>query len=502
MAKRPHQDEQIPSKDDLPFAVTGNILSQEPVPVLSEPAIKPGLSPPGPLLTRIRHSIGLDRAIAFTVLARSWSSLAGIGTLTLIARFLTPAEQGYYYTLYSLVALQIVFELGFSVVILQTASHEAAHLAFAPDGQISGPVTAHARLASVLQKSIRWYSVAAVLMAVIVLPLGMRFFATQSNSYAKGQLSAQPVFWILPWILVVTATMCTFQLDPIFSFLEGCGFVTQVAQVRLSQAILGTSLGWIALVLHHGLLAPGLMILGQAIAGAGFVLKKKRLLLPLLRHDPAEHRIQWGSEVWPFQWRIAISWICGYFIFQLFNPILFHYQGPVEAGRMGMSISVCGTLSAISIAWMNTKASPFGQMIARREYERLDRMFFRALWQSTSAATLSCSLVFAAVIMLRQAHISLALRLLPPLPLAMLMVATILNIVIFAEALYLRAHKQEKFMMNSIAGAICIAPSSFFFGQRFGALGISACYLLTTMLVGVGHGTYTFIKWRRILHLA
>src|SRR6202040_761144 len=103
-----------------------------------------------------------DRAVVFTILARGWTSLAGVGTLALIARFLSPPEQGYYYTFYSLVALQIVFELGFSVVILQTASHEAAHLTIAADGTITGPVAAHARLASVLQKSVRWYSIAAV----------------------------------------------------------------------------------------------------------------------------------------------------------------------------------------------------------------------------------------------------------------------------------------------------------------------------------------------------
>ena len=118
------------------------------------------------------QSAGVDRAVAFTVLARGWSSLAGIGTLTLIARFLSPAEQGFYYTFYSLVAIQIVFELGFSVVILQTASHEAAHLTISPDGAISGPAREHGRLASVLQKAVRWYSIAGILMAVTLLPLG------------------------------------------------------------------------------------------------------------------------------------------------------------------------------------------------------------------------------------------------------------------------------------------------------------------------------------------
>ena len=71
-------------------------------------------------VSRLRSLLGLDRATVFTVLARGWSSLAGLVTILLIAHFLTGAEQGYYYTFGSLVALQMVFELGFSFVILHT----------------------------------------------------------------------------------------------------------------------------------------------------------------------------------------------------------------------------------------------------------------------------------------------------------------------------------------------------------------------------------------------
>src|SRR5438045_5959336 len=106
-------------------------------------------------VARLRVLLGLDRATVFTVLARGWSSLAGLVTILLIAHFLTGAEQGYYYTFGSLVALQMVFELGFSFVIMQMASHECAHLSISKSGEISGDSATHARLASVLQKSVR-----------------------------------------------------------------------------------------------------------------------------------------------------------------------------------------------------------------------------------------------------------------------------------------------------------------------------------------------------------
>ena len=68
---------------------------------------------------RVRHILGMDRAVSFTVLARTWNILSGALTIILIAHFVSPTEQGYYYTFASLVSLQVVFELGFSLVILQ-----------------------------------------------------------------------------------------------------------------------------------------------------------------------------------------------------------------------------------------------------------------------------------------------------------------------------------------------------------------------------------------------
>ena len=134
-------------------------------------------SPARSLWTRFKHVSGVDRAIGFTVLARGWSTAGGVVTVLLIARFLNLAEQGYYYTFASLVALQIVFELGFSFVILQLAAHERAKLTILPSFQLTGDPVAHSRLASVLQKSVRWYSAAGLCMALSLLPAGFYFFS-------------------------------------------------------------------------------------------------------------------------------------------------------------------------------------------------------------------------------------------------------------------------------------------------------------------------------------
>ncbi len=456
----------------------------------------PGSSaiPAKTLSHRLAHALGLDAAILFTVLARGWSSLAGLVTLALIAHFLSPAEQGYYYTFYPLVNLQIIFELGFSVVILQTASHEAAHLHFTAEGSVAGPRFHAARLASTLAKAVRWYTVAALLLLAVLLPAGALFFS-------RHKVPGLVVPWLGPWILAAVATTLTFQIDPVFSFLEGCGFVPQVARARLAQAVTGSLLGWLALRLHHGLFAPGCIIGGQALAGACFLFTRRRLLRGLLRMKiQPEERVSWRTDIWPFQWRMAVSWVCGYFTFQLFTPVLFAHAGAVEAGRMGMSLNIAGALSTIAIAWMNTKAAPFGQLIARGHFSALDRSFRRALAQSTTLHLLGAGFVFVTALVLQAHHVPLAARLLAPLPFAMLLAGSVGNNVVSAEAMYLRAHKQEKFMINSIVGALYTVPMVWLLGANFGSLGIAGGYLAGTLVIGLGFGTYTFLKYRRQWH--
>ncbi len=449
----------------------------------------------GGLLARIKHLLGLDRAIAFTVLARGWSTMAGIVTILFIAHFLTLAEQGYYYTIASLVALQIVFELGFSFVILQLAAHERAHLQIHDDGSITGDSNAHSRLASTFQKTVRWYSVGAFLMAAALVPAGFRFF----------QMHHQPgvqVSWQMPWFAAVLATMFTFQMDPIFAFLEGCGRIPEVARMRLTQAIAGSLMAWTALSLHHGLFAPAMVISGQALAGGYFLFTQRRLLLPLLRRRTGGETVSWRGEIWPFQWRIAISWLCGYFIFQIFNPVLFADRGAAEAGRMGMSLSIASALSAIAIAWMNTKASPFGTLVARREFATLDRVFFRTLWQSALLLAAGAVVVLLGLAVVTQRAPHLAVRVLPLPVLAVLLATALCNHVVFSEAIYLRAHKREPFLLLSAAVGVLTACSTLLLARFWGAPGVTLGYFCTSGVFGLAFGTYIFVTKRRQWHSA
>jgi hypothetical protein len=187
-------------------------------------------------------------------------------------------------------------------------------------------------------------------------------------------------------------------------------------------------------------------------------------------------------------------------VYQTFNPFLFAYKGPVAAGQMGMSLSFANSLMAIAMAWVSTKAAPFGTLIARRKYVELDRSFFKALRQSIAVAALGASVVWLLTTYLHSIHNRYSCKLLSPLPFALLLIAAIVNHSFASLGTYLRSHKQEKLFPLSVSIAACVLLSNLFFARTSGATGMVIGYLLIVTSLGLGWGSRVFNKYRRLWH--
>jgi len=442
-------------------------------------------------LRRMAQAIGLDRAVGFTVFGRIIQGLGSVVNVLLILHFLTLPMQGYYYALWSVVALQSVFELGFSFVILQVAAHERVHLQFHPDGAISGDPVAHVRLASLLQRTVRWYTVACLLMGAALLAGGMRFFSLH-------QVPEHPGLWIWPLRMTVVACMIIFAMGPVLSFLEGCGQVTTVARARFFQSVVSALAAWTAMITHHGLFAPALVLFGQSAVAGTLLWSRRPLLWPLLRMRVRNLGISWGSEVWPFQWKIAVSWLCDYFIFQLFTPVIFAFRGPAEAGRMGLSMNIVTQMSAMMLVWMTTKAAPFGSLIAKSDSTGLDALFFRAFRQSLFLLSAASALVLSAVLAIPWVVPRLGHRIVSWPVFLFLLLTAIGSHIVQSEALYLRAHKCEPFLLQSILIAAATAAGVTFFAKTSGTLGVSVASFIVLGVCGTASATTIFFSKRKL----
>ena len=194
-----------------------------------------------------------------------------------------------------------------------------------------------------------------------------------------------------------------------------------------------------------------------------------------------------------------MSWLGEYFIFQLFNPVLFAYQGPVAAGRMGMSLTVMGALSTVAMAWMNTKSSPFGTLVAQRKFVELDSLFFRTLKQSLLLLALASGTVFGGLLLCTRYSPKLASRVLSPWVLGLLLLTAMVNHIIFSQAIYLRAHKAEPFLIAGLCAAIVEGCSTYLLGRFVGVEAVAIGFFIATCCL-VPWTTHIFLQKRRAWH--
>lgn len=436
--------------------------------------------------------LGLDFHILATLLFRGWSVLAGGATALLIPTFLSPTQQGYYYTFSAVLATQIFFELGLNHVLTQLTSHAAAHLRRVNEYRLEGDVRWLQALASLLSLSTRWNAVMASLFFIALLGGGSLFFAS------KGSL---PVYqWLGVWVLLVAATALNLAMSARLAICEGLGEVGQVARLRLRHSIAGYALLWVLLLSGKGLWAAAAVPLVSAVGTAWWL--NRQPLLKALQEGVSITGAQrptgyytYRRDVFPLQWRIALSWASGYFIFNFLTPVVFAHQGAVAAGRLGLGLTIFSAISTVGISWISAKIPTFAAHIARRERDALNALFDKQALRSI-CATVTCVTLFVGLSQLAGHFLPTIHGRLPPLPaLLMLAAVTVANSIIFAMAAYMRAHKEEPLLAQSVVTAALIG-GGVNWTAHVGLTATVAAYASISLLVALPWCALIYARYR------
>jgi O-antigen/teichoic acid export membrane protein len=446
------------------------------------------------LIKKCSSKLGIDGAIAYTIISRFIQAGGSVVTLLFVAKSLTKIEQGYYYTFGSILAIQIFFELGLSNIITQFVAHETSNITWQDRISFSGPTESSSRMSSLLRFTVKWFFVIAILLMTGLLIAGYAFF----GNFSKGD---NFVNWEIPWVILSIMTSLSLMVSPILAFFEGLGRTKDVAKIRLVQQT--TQLFLILLFFSLGFKlfsSPLAAILSFGIVPIWILSGDKKKLLIFIWHKIDVFTVNYRQEIFPFQWKIALSWISGYFIFQLFNPILFATEGAVVAGQMGMTLAVLSGVLSVSMSWINTKVPLFSSLIAKKDFINLDLIFNRTLKQACFISALGLIGLIFSVLLMRYLNFNLANRFLSPFYLSLLCISTFVNQIVSGFAIYLRCHKKEPFLIVSIVMGILTATSTMVLGKYFGIDGIVIGYTLLTVFVSLFWGSSIFIKKRKIWH--
>lgn len=424
---------------------------------------------------KIAEKLGIDKAIAYTSGNGIIGALIGVFSVVLYATCLTKEEQGYYYTFASVLAIQGFFELGFTGIMTQFVAHEHAHLSWDFDGiGLKGEHKYRSRLASLLHICVKWYTIVAVLFLVSLQVAGTLFF----EEFGKDE----GVDWKMPWVIISCMSAWSLFASPLFSFMNGLGLVKDMAKMGFYRTIINTIILWGCLLLGLKLYSMAF----SAIVSAGYVIlffatnKLFKILLGIWKTEIQES-VSYMKEIFPYQWRIALSWMSGYFVFNFMNPVIFAMVGSVAAGQFGMSLTVLNQIRSFAMSWITTKIPLMSRLIEMKEFFDLDKIFKRTVIQEVFVCmALLCGFWFT-IFTLRETQLSfngnvLSERFLAYLPLLLVSIPVVLQAVSDNFATYLRCHKKEPFLIISIVSGIASATSILIMGRYFGLYGITGGY--------------------------
>lgn len=423
------------------------------------------------------RKIGIDKSVAYSSGARVVQGVTGIVTVLMIAGFLSKVDQGYYYTFGSILAIQIFFELGLTNILIQFVGHEMAGLEWKEVYKLSGNTDNISRIAHLLRFSVRWYGFVSLMFILITVVCGIVFFSHFS-------VNTNDSIWLAPWILVCVSTGLSLFLSPVLAVLTGMGKVKEVSRIRFYQQLITPLLSWILFITGFKLYVLGLSSLLSSIIIVILITRNNLLsILKFLWGVEIDKKISYRNEIFPYQWKIALSWVSSYFVVQFFNPVLFATSGAVVAGQMGMTLTALNSISAFSQSWISTKIPIMSRLIALKDYFQLDKLFRTTVRQMSIVCFMLLIVMLLILEGMQLLELPLRNRFLPLLPLSLMIVAMFTSQFVNAWAVYLRCHKKEPLLAYSIVTGTLCCISTLVMGLHYGVVGITAgyCTIITAM---------------------
>ena len=376
---------------------------------------------------------------------RSLSLLTGILVVGIIPFFFDEILQGYYFTFASLLSIQVLFELGLNQVVVQQVGHEYAKLESTNNSLKENSGGNLIRLFKILDFFKKWYLVASILMFTGLMFLGnLLFYGKEEVSFAE---------WFYPWLLLSLVSSLNLYINMLSSVLEGLGKVDKVAERRFWGTFFGLILFSLLLFFKPSLFVMSAITACQIIAIISLV-KKDRTLQQIKPVYNKQHVFLWTKEIFPFQWRIAVSWIAGYFSLYLFTPVTFGVYGPIEAGRIGFAFAIFNAVFGISSTWVSAQFPKFGHLISRGQKNNLQKVFKTAAIKSQITITFAIVSGIIIFLTLKSINSDLLSRLPTFFQFSLIASVTFINTYINSIASFMRAHKKEPLLVISIVQAI------------------------------------------------
>ena len=267
--------------------------------------------------------------------------------------------------------------------------------------------------------------------------------------------------------------------------LRGLNKVAIAQKIILIASVASNIAIWAALYYGFNLWALGLGGIINIIFSLYLFFLAETSLWSQIFRSKIKKQDHWFKETLPLQWRYAISWASGYFIFQFIVPVALIYAGADVAGKLGLSLVIARAVQTLANSWGSTKIPQLNIFVEQKKRDNLD-ILLKTIQKQSLLVFLAGSIILILILIYIFPRIGWDTRVLPTYEIAIILIAEGGNLVVFNWAYYLRSHKEEPYMRLSAVSALGIGitvwASFFLFASSLIAL-ISYCVVVLIMLI-------------------
>jgi hypothetical protein len=398
-------------------------------------------------LLEIKGYIGKNEVFSFFNLLLKF--LSGPLTIIFLPLFITIELQGLWFSFASISALSVFADLGFSSIVTIFSAHEYSKVKKMKNRMFYELDNSIESLSSLFKFIILWVLKIALLSFPLIFFVGFFTFNSKVDIF----------IWFFPWLIFLFSSIVSFFVNVLFSFYEGLNQITSIQKIKFLSFLIYQSSLLILLSNSFNLYALAISsFLHSAILTILFFTFFKISIIQLLSFKNYEF-MHWKKKFLSILFKYALSWVSGYFIFQVFVPLSFIFSGPILAGKIGFTMAIF------------TAAFTFSTIFYYTYNPKLN--YFISNFQVNKARSLIKNLIFFSFILFIIIFLSITLtifflnsffsifdRLLSPFQIFTLFLFWLLQIPISGLALYLRAFKKEPLYLVSFFSGVFILLSS------------------------------------------
>ncbi|WP_339332064.1 hypothetical protein [Aeromonas caviae] len=386
----------------------------------------------------------------FSALANGIKLLAGPITLLFISKNLNSEQIGFYYTFFSLVAMQQLAELGLG----HTLKQFIAHAYKLENGTWISE--SKAKIKGYVSFGFKWFAVVALFLILVVAPAGWAYYSDYTGT----------VNWLSPWLMLIGVSALVTSLIPIQILLDATQNQKRVYQAQSVSALVNSVAIWMLISLGAGLYTIPLALIASNTV---FYVLLSPLVRPfyqaLLDVKVNANLFSIFKELWPLFSRVSIVWAVGFLFWNGFNLISFKIYDADFAGKVIFTIALARAGFGLAESLFSSQITVISYKIAQGHIQHAQQ--YAKKYQLI--ALLILVLGYSAFCILTQLWPSFFLvqKTVDLEYTISIFLFFILNLILIVQNDFVRCFKVEPFVLVSIFKGILV-PLSFYIGNELG----------------------------------